>query len=434
MTTPHPAPSHGAAAVWAPAIDGARLLARLDELATISATPAPGVTRLAYSPQDVQARDLVAGWMREAGLATEVDPAGNLIGRRPGTAKGAGVLATGSHLDTVVEAGPLDGAYGVVAAVEVAAALQKADVALRHDLAVIAFSNEEGARGTPGMVGSLAIVGRLRAADLDVADDEGVRLRDRIAAAGGDPDRIADAAWPAGELAAFVELHIEQGPVLDDAGLRAAVVTAITGRATVDVAIEGAANHAGTTPMGRRADAAVAAARVILAVNELAGPDGVRVATAGHVEVSPNVRNVVAGAATVGVDLRDTDDDRVVAAVARLRADAAEIAEATGTRISVAVRSSVAAVPAAPWLADCVRAAIAELRLPCTELPSGAGHDAQIMGALGPVAMAFVPSIAGISHAPGEATRPDDLVAGADVLCRALVHADTAALSHKEPS
>jgi N-carbamoyl-L-amino-acid hydrolase len=413
--------------VWAPTVDGARLLARLDELATLSATPAPGVTRLAYSPQDVAARDLVAGWMREAGLTCEVDPAGNLIGRRPGGGGGRRVLATGSHLDTVVDAGALDGAYGVVAGVEVAAALHAAGVALRHDLAVIAFSNEEGARGTPGMVGSLAIAGRLAPAHLDAPDDEGVPLRDRIAAAGGRPDRIADAAWPPGSLAAFVELHIEQGPVLDDAGLRAGVVTAVTGRATVDVSIEGAANHAGTTPMDRRADAGVAAARVVLAVHALADDGAVRVATAGLVTVSPGVRNVVPGTATVGIDLRDTDDDRVVAAVARLRAEAARIAEATGTRISVALRSSVAAAPAAPWLADCVRAAIAELRLPCTELPSGAGHDAQVMASLGPIAMAFTPSIGGISHAPGEATHPEDLTAGADLLCRALVHADTAA-------
>lgn len=430
MTTPHPAPSTvaGAAAVWAPAVDGKRLLARLDELAAVSATPGPGVTRLAYSPADVAARGLVAGWMREAGLTTEVDPAGNLIGRRPGR-KTNGVLATGSHLDTVVDAGPLDGAYGVVAAVEVAAALHAANVPLRHDLAVVAFSNEEGARGTPGMVGSLAITGRLDPDHLDIPDDEGVRLRDRIADAGGDPDRIAAAAWPAGSLAGFLELHVEQGPVLDDAGLRAGVVTAVTGRATVDVTIEGAANHAGTTPMDRRADAAVAAARVVLAVSALAGADGVRVATAGHLDLWPGVRNVVPGRAVVGVDLRDTDDDRVVAAVARLRAAAAAIAEQTGTRVSVIPRSSVAAAPAAPWLADCVRAAVAELRLPCTDLPSGAGHDAQIMAALGPIAMAFTPSIAGISHAPGEATRPDDLVAGADVLCRALVHADI-----REPS
>ncbi|GAA1752496.1 hydantoinase/carbamoylase family amidase [Luedemannella helvata] len=407
-----------------PAVDGARLLARLDELATYSATPAPGVTRLAYSAEDIAARELVAGWMREAGLTPQVDEAGNLLGRRPGGGA-ATVLAIGSHLDTVVDAGPLDGAYGVVAAVEVAAALRAAGVQLRHDLAVIAFSNEEGARGTPGMVGSLALTGQLRPADLDIPDDEGVALRDRIAGAGGDPDRIRAAAWPAGRLAGFIELHVEQGPVLDDAGLRAGVVTAVTGRATVDVTIEGAANHAGTTPMGRRADAAVAAARIVLAVRELAGADGVRVATAGHVELAPNVRNVVPGRATVGVDLRDTDDDRVVAAVARLRAAAARVAGQTGTRIDVAVRSRVVAAPAAPWLAGCVRTAVAELGLPCVDLPSGAGHDAQIMAALGPIAMAFVPSLAGVSHAPGEATRPEDLVAGADVLCRALVHADT---------
>jgi N-carbamoyl-L-amino-acid hydrolase len=403
-------------------VDGHRLLARLARLAEITATPGDGVTRLAYSPEDVAARELIAGWMREAGLTTEVDAAGNLIGRRPGTAGLRGVLATGSHQDTVVAAGPLDGAYGVVAAVEVADALR--DNALRHDLAVIAFSNEEGARGTPGMVGSLAITGQLTAAQLADADDEDVPLADRITAGGGDPARIGTAAWPAGSLAGFVELHIEQGPVLDAADVPIGVVSGITGRATVDVLITGVANHAGSTPMAARRDAAIAAARIVLAVAELAGPGGVRVATAGALRVSPGVRNVVPGSATVGIDIRDLDDALVVGAVARLRASAAVIAAQTDTEIAVLPRSSVPAVPADPRLAACVRAGADGLGLAHLELPSGAGHDAQVMATIGPMAMVFTPSIAGISHASGESTAPHHLVAGADVLRDALLLAD----------
>jgi N-carbamoyl-L-amino-acid hydrolase len=382
------------------------------------------VTRLAYSPLDVAARELVADWMAGAGLRPTVDPAGNLIGRRPGTAGLPGALACGSHLDTVVEAGPLDGAYGVVAAVEVAAALAAAGVALRHDLAVVAFSNEEGARGTPGMVGSLAITGQLTAAQVVDFDDEGVSLGQRLRAVGGDPERIAEAAWPAGSLAGFLELHIEQGPVLDTAGVPIAAVSGITGRVTVDLTVTGAANHAGTTPMADRRDAAHAAALLILAVRELAGETGVRVATTGTLTLEPGVRNVVAGRARIGVDLRDMADARIATALDRLRAAADRIGRSTGTTVEVRPRSAVPPVPADPRLLACVRAAADERGLARLELPSGAGHDAQVMAALGPVGMVFTPSIGGVSHAPGEATVPAHLVAGAEVLCAALVRAD----------
>ena len=407
----------------APRIDGRRLLRRLDELAAVSAA-GPGVTRLAYSTHDVAARELVAGWMTEAGLRVEVDAAGNLIGRRSGTDELPSALATGSHLDTVVEAGPLDGAYGAVAAVEAAAAIHAVGLPLRHDLAVIAFSNEEGARGTPGMVGSLAITGQLTEAQLTAPDDEGTSLADRIEAAGGDPAGIASAAWPPGSLAGFLELHVEQGPVLHRTGTAVAVVSGITGRATLDVTVRGAANHAGTTPMDARRDAAVAAALVVLAVRDLAGPHGVRVATTGALRLDPGVRNVVAGHATVGIDLRDIDDGRITAAVERLRLDSARIAEQTGTTVEVVPRSAVAAVAADSRLAACVRDAAEHSGLAHLDLPSGAGHDAQVMARLGPVGMLFTPSIGGVSHAPAEATAPEHLIAGADLLCHALLLAD----------
>ncbi len=213
-----------------PCIDGARLLARLDQLRAIGAADNGGVTREAYGPLDVEARARVEEWMIEAGLAPTVDAAANLIGRRPGTASGGTAVATGSHLDTVVDAGAFDGAYGVVAAVEVAAALRRSGSELRHDLIVAAFANEEGARGSLGMVGSRALVGDVPAAELARPDDDGVTLAQRLRDAGGDPDHVADAAWATGAVAAFVELHIEQGPVLDTADRQLGVVTAITGR------------------------------------------------------------------------------------------------------------------------------------------------------------------------------------------------------------
>jgi allantoate deiminase len=404
-------------------VDGARLLRRLDELAAVGAAPGGGVTRLAYSPEDVQGRALVAGWMREAGLVVAVDAAGNLLGRLPGTAGLPAALGTGSHVDSVVEAGPLDGAYGVVAAVEVAAAIARSG-GLAHDLLVVGFSNEEGARGTPGMVGSLAVAGRLTPEQLATPDDEGVPLSRRLHDAGGDPAAIASAAWAPGSMAGWIELHVEQGPVLADAGVRIGVVTAITGRVTLDVVVAGASNHAGTTPMPRRRDAAVAAAHAVLAVQRLATDGGVRVATTGVVRTEPGVRNVVAGRAVVGVDLRDESDAAVDAAIAALQEHAAAIGAETGTDVRVVPGSRVRAVAMDPWLRECVAGAADDLGLGRVDLPSGAGHDTQIVAPLTPVGMIFVPSVDGVSHSPLERTEPGDLVAGARTLLAALRRAD----------
>jgi N-carbamoyl-L-amino-acid hydrolase len=413
--------------VTGPTVDGQRLLARLTELRAIGATERGGVTRLAFGPLDVEARTLVAGWMAEAGLVVEVDAAANLVGRRAGTGSAVGCLGTGSHLDTVVEAGAYDGPYGVVAAVEAAAALSAAAQDLRHELVVVVFANEEGARSTAGMSGSRALVGDLPAEELATADDGGVALAQRLADAGGDPTGVDDAAWTPGSVAAFVELHVEQGPVLDQGGRDLGVVSGFTGRLGVDIEVVGQANHAGTTPMDLRQDAMGAAAEVVLAIEALARDGLVRVATCGRLEVTPNVRNVIPGRAVVKAELRDLDDGRLLDARPAVERAVAEVAARRGVAVSVVWGEHLPPMASAPVVVDALRSAAEASGLPWQELPSGAGHDAQILGRRFPIGMAFVPSARGISHAPEEHTEPRHLVAGAQLLLDALLRLDDTA-------
>jgi N-carbamoyl-L-amino-acid hydrolase len=410
--------------VTAPLVDGTRLVARLAELGAIGRTPSGATTREAYGIEDVAARTVVAGWMREAGLTVTVDAAANLIGRHGADAGRSRWLVTGSHLDTVVEAGTLDGAYGVVAAVEVADALARSGRRLRHDLVVVAFANEEGARGTDGMVGSRALMGEVGPAELATPDDDGVTLADRLATAGGDPAAVPAAAWDPSSVAAFVELHVEQGPVLDSSGTVLGVVTGITGRQGVDIEIRGAANHAGTTPMDLRADAVTAAAEVVLAIEALARAGAVRVATCGHLQVTPNVRNVVPGRVQVSAEVRDQDPAVLAAIRPVIEATVREVAARRGMSAQVEWGQYVAPIATDPAVLRVIRATAAASGLASLDVPSGAGHDAQILGAHVPMGMIFVPSVAGVSHSGDEHTAPEHLVAGAQLLADALVALD----------
>jgi N-carbamoyl-L-amino-acid hydrolase len=395
-----------------------RLLDRLDQLALIGADPDGGMSRLAFSAEDIAARTLVAGWMESAGLMVEVDAAANLIGRREGMRADAPAIGIGSHLDTVKGGGRLDGAYGVVAAVE--AAQRCTD--LSHPLTVVAFSNEEGTVAPPGFTGSKAIAG-LAVDVAAVVDDRGGRsisLGEVIAGAGGRPDAIGSCTWAAGSVAAFVELHIEQGPVLERAGAGLGVVDSITGRLLVDIDIVGRASHAGTTPMDGRSDALLAAAHVVLAVRDLAGPGGVRVATAGLIDCQPNLHNVIAGMVTVGVDLRDESDARILATADQLEKTLTGVAAAQGVTISVRRGPLTSAVPSDKTLVSTLDEVARRHADRVVHLPSGASHDAQIMATMAPIAMLFVPSQDGLSHNPKEYTAPADLLAGAAALTDAV--------------
>ena len=370
----------------------------------------------------VEAIDLVGSWAEDAGASVHLDGALNLIAEVPGAKPGLAPLVTGSHLDTVVNAGQLDGAYGVVAGIEVLASLKDAGLRLRHPLRVIAYANEEGVVAPP-FTGSRAIAGTLDLTELQVPGADGLTLTDRLARAGAGEGGPMAARWP-GPVAATVELHIEQGPVLDQTGPTVGVVTAIAAQQRGTIVITGSANHAGTTPMDMRSDALVAAAQAVLAIRELAIAGITDVATAGRIQVSPNVANVVPGETRLSFDIRSGDGGRIRSAVAALTSALEKIEVDTRTRIAVEFQALTAAAPTDLRLRDLIRRAAAERGLKAMEMVSGAGHDCAHLIGLGPIAMIFVPSVGGVSHHPSESTDPADLRAGASVLLDTLVAVD----------
>jgi hydantoinase/carbamoylase family amidase len=407
---------HGAPAV----IDGPRLLRRLDAMArSAPAEDGAGVTRLAWSAADLAGRALVRDWLAEAGVEASTDAAGNVMAEWPGSVPGLAPLVTGSHLDTVGNGGPLDGAYGAVAGFEIVAALARAGERLRHPLRAVAWANEEGVVAPP-FTGSRVAAGA--SIDTDAAGPDGISLADRLRDSGGDPGGLTGAAWS--PVAAYIELHIEQGPVLDATDCPIGVVTGIIGMQRGTITVTGTANHAGTTPMHQRRDALLAAAPIIGCVERLATQGPADVATVGSLTVHPGNANVVPGRVTLTYDIRSLDDERTDAAVARLGDEIRGIAEATGTTIALSPTSSSAAVLTDPVLRDAIRDSATGFGLATTDLASGAGHDAQHVAALGPIGMIFVPSIGGLSHTPGEVTAAADLVAGAATLLAALRLAD----------
>ncbi len=404
-----------------PRVDGTRMLDCLRELARIGADPRGGMSRLGLTMEESEARAYVAELSRSAGLVTELDPAANLFIRRPGADPGKPVVLMGSHLDTVVQGGWLDGAFGVAAAVEVVRVLAESGADPACEPVAVAFANEEGSLIQEPFWGSRALTGVLgEALALDSADDAGRPARDYLVDAGGDPARLAEAAWAPGRIRAFLELHIEQGPVLERLGLPIGIVDGIVGRTIVEALVTGEQQHAGTTPMPDRCDALAAAAEFLLRVRQIAAVDHLcSTATVGHLEVSPNTTNTIPGLVRLRADLRDTEPGRLSRAESAVRAAAASVGQTTGCQIIVELVHQSPPVHTAPELRRVIADAAADLALTGHLMPSGAGHDAQIVASLAPVGMIFVPSRGGVSHAPGEDTSDDALVSGADVLLRA---------------
>ena len=393
-------------------IDGAALLDRLRRLGEIGALEGGGVCRLALTDADKAGRDWLVGEMRALGMAVSIDMIGNIWGVRAGLEDGPPVML-GSHIDSVATGGLYDGALGVLAGLEIAATLDRAGLRTRWPLAVAAFTNEEGARFAPDMLGSGVHQGALSLdAMLSVVGVDGAVLGDelrRIGYAGDVPPRSLTPR-------AYLELHIEQGPVLEQAGEKIGAVTGVQGISWTEVVFEGQSNHAGTTPIALRRDAGLAAARLAVearAIADEAGPP--QVATVGALTLSPGLVNVVAERAAMTVDLRHTDDDALKAAEARLADAAAAIAATEGCRVTLRSLARFAPVAFDPALVDAVEAAAHARGLPCRRMPSGAGHDAQMFAPNCPTAMVFVPSVGGLSHNVAEHTAPEDLIAGAQV-------------------
>ncbi|MCB1956150.1 MAG: Zn-dependent hydrolase [Rhodocyclaceae bacterium] len=402
-----------------PAIDGPRLLQRLAALADIGRQPSGACCRLALTDADREGRDQVVAWMRELGLAVSVDPIGNIFGLRAGRNPALAPVMTGSHIDTVRTGGAYDGNLGVLAGLEVVAALNDAGVETERGLVVGVFTDEEGARFAPDMLGSLVFVGGLALDDaLAIRAIDGAILGEelqRIGYAGTAPLGLP-------RPHAYVELHIEQGPVLDAEGIRIGAVEDLQGISWQALHIRGQSNHAGTTPMRLRHDAGYAAARVACFVRELAiEMGGSQVATVGKVDLVPNLVNVIAAQATLTVDLRNTDEVLLRSAESRLADFLLQLADTEGVSIERRPLARFEPVSFDPGIAARIEAVADRLGLSRRRMTSGAGHDAQMLARICPTAMIFVPSVGGISHNPAEHTEPDDLLAGAQVLLGTLL-------------
>jgi len=399
-------------------IDLDRLMRRIEVLAEIGALDGGGVCRLALSDADRDGRDLVRGWMEELGLDVTIDGIGNIVGVRAGTEDGPPVM-TGSHIDTVATGGIYDGNLGVLAGLEVVECLNEAGITTRRPIAVGVFTNEEGARFQPDMMGSAVHQGSLSLADaIAETDRDGVTCGDEL-------NRIGYAGEaPVGNtpVHAFVEIHIEQGPVLEEAGITIGAVTGVQGISWTEYTISGVSNHAGTTPMRLRHDAGYVAGAISCEARQLAQDmGGDQVATVGVTELTPNLINVVAKLARVTVDLRNTDDDRLKQAEARMEAFVAETAAAEGVEISSRSLARFEPVQFDAAMIGRVEAAAKEQGHSIRRMASGAGHDAQMFAPNCPTAMIFVPSVGGISHNVEEFTAPEDLRAGSDVLLQVMV-------------
>jgi beta-ureidopropionase / N-carbamoyl-L-amino-acid hydrolase len=401
-------------------INSDRLVQSIEDLAQIGALPGGGVRRIAYSATDMQARHQIQQWMQAAGMSVKIDPAGNIISRYPGKYPNAAALATGSHIDTVPNGGRYDGAFGVLAGLEVVRVLHERQILLNRPLEVIVFTDEEGT-----MIGSKAMSGRAILDPATYARVDGIDIQTCLTRVGGDWERLTEARRTAADIAAFVELHVEQGPVLECLGKQIGVVEGIVGQRRYIITVKGSSSHAGSTPMQMRQDALVAASKVVLAVNKIAHtPGGQQVATVGWMEVLPNAANVIPGIVKMSLDIRDLSNQHLDNLMAQLQAEIETIAVETQTYIDIQPRLRNEPALAKTHIQQAIAQVCEDLRLSYTHLPSRASHDAQELATFTDMGMIFVPSQAGVSHAEIEYTSPQQCAEGTNVLLHTFLELD----------
>ena len=391
---------------------------RADLMARCSDEPGQ-ITRLFGTPAHASAIVTVSGWMKAAGMTVRRDAIGNLIGRYDDGDHDTPVLLLGSHLDTVHDAGRYDGVLGVLVAIAVVEGMHAAGRRPRRPLEVVAFADEEGARFGTAFLGSSVLAGRFDRADLSRVDADGVSLEEAIREFKGDAAGLGAAARGPESVASYAEVHIEQGPLLEERGLPLGIVSAISGQTRVALRFTGVAGHAGTVPMELRHDALGAAAELVLAAEALARETAGLVATVGRLTVAPGAPNVIPGAAELTLDVRHPDDGERTNALARIRESAERTAAARGVELSWEELHDQGAVRCDARLTDLMtRAARAAAGTEPLNLPSGAGHDAAVMAAIAPVTMLFVRCAGGISHHPGESVAEADVALAVDALAR----------------
>ena len=412
-------------------VDGQRLIERLDSLGQIGAIAGGGTCRLALTEADGRGRDLVVTWMHDLGLRVDIDGVGNVVGTWPADRFDPPVM-TGSHIDTVATGGRYDGNLGVLAGLEVIETIigtvtdasAEPTLTLDHPLAVAFFTNEEGSRFAPDMLGSLVFVGGLPLEQaLDTVAIDGAVLADELALVG----YVGGMPSPAAAPRAFVELHIEQGPVLEAEGITIGAVSGVQGISWQQFTVVGQSNHAGTTPMAHRHDAGLVAGAVIVAVRDLTDRVAGLVGTVGRIELHPDLVNVVAARATLTVDLRHVDDSVLAQAESELHAIIDRLAADEGVTVTSRPLARFAPVDFDPAVVDLVERVATDHGLSVRRMPSGAGHDAQMLARVCPAGMIFTPSIGGISHNPAERTDPADIEAGANVLLDVMIRLATGA-------
>jgi N-carbamoyl-L-amino-acid hydrolase len=401
-------------------VDGARIMQHLQALSEFGKNPQGGVSRVAYSEADLQGREYAMRLMREAQLEVRIDAAGNIVGTRAGSDPSLKPLLIGSHIDSVPEGGNYDGDVGSLSAIEVAQVLKQNNVTLRHPLQVIIFQNEEG-----GTIGSHALGLGLEEKLLNLTSQSGKTIREGTKFVGGDLSQLAGVQRQPGSIAGYFELHIEQGGILEQQKINIGVVEGIVGILHSEVTVEGFANHAGTTPMDQRHDALLSAAKFIEKVNQVVTSiPGRQVGTVGWIKVQPGAYNVIPGKVTLGLELRDLDEQKIDAMFNQIRSEANKIGQLQGTKFSFTEPTLTHPALTDKSFQKRIDDTAKQLGLSTKVMPSGAGHDAQEIAKIGPVGMIFIPSIGGISHSPKEFSRPEDIANGANVLLLTVLSFD----------